>query len=117
MGAADRLWVSLLQIRRALAPSLRGNKVLGVSIYSYAATSVYGNSDFYNSTDLSSGLPRQPYAGGITTPQGLEQRGQTFNDSFITQLSQPSDYRDVQVGVVHTQPVFTQPAQLPPLPS
>jgi uncharacterized lipoprotein YddW (UPF0748 family) len=108
---------SLAQIRRVLAPSARGNQTLGVAIYSYAATSVYGNYSFYHSTDLSPGLPRQPYAGGITTPQGLEQRAQTFNDSFITQLSQPSEYRDVQLGVVHTQPVFTQPAQLPSLPS
>ena len=88
-----------------------------MAIYSYAATSVYGNYSFYHSTDLSPGLPRQPYAGGITTPQGLEQRAQTFNDSFITQLSQPSEYRDVQLGVVHTQPVFMQPAHLPSLPS
>jgi hypothetical protein len=108
---------SLAQIRRVLAPSARGNQTLGVAIYSYAATSVYGNYSFYHSTDLSPGLPRQPYAGGITTPEGMEQRAQTFNDSFITQLSQPSEYRDVQLGAVHTQPVFTQPAPLPPLPS
>ena len=108
---------SLAQIRRALAPSARGNQVLGVAIYSYAATSVYGSYSFYNTTDLSSGLPRQPYAGGITTAAGLEQRGQAFNDSFMTQLSQPADYRDVQLGVVHTQPVFTQPAPVPALPS
>ena len=108
---------SLAQIRRVLAPSARGNHVMGVAIYSYAATSVYGNYDFYNSTDLSSGLPRQPYAGGIATPAGLEQRGQAFNDSFMTQLSQPADYTDVQLGVVHTQPVFTQPAQVPQLPA
>jgi uncharacterized lipoprotein YddW (UPF0748 family) len=107
---------SLGQIRRALAPSARGNQVLGVAIYSYAATSVYGNYDFYNSTDLSSGLPRQPYAGGITTPAGLEQRAQMFNDSFMTQLSVPADYRDVQLGVVRTQPVFTMPAAVPTLP-
>ena len=108
---------SLAQIRRVLAPSSRGNQTLGVAIYSYAATSVYGNYDFYNSTDLSSGLPRQPYAGGITSPTGLEQRAQAFNDSFMTQLSQAADYRDVQLGVIHTQPVFTLPAQVPQLPS
>jgi uncharacterized lipoprotein YddW (UPF0748 family) len=107
---------SLAQIRRVLAPSARGNRVLGVAIYSYAATSVYGNYDFYNSKDLSSGLPRQPYAGGITTAAGLEQRGQAFNDSFMTQLSQPADYTDVQLGVIHTQPVFTLPAPFPQLP-
>ena len=107
---------SLAQIRRVLGPSARGNKTLGVAIYSYAATSVYGNSDFYNSTDLSSGLPRQPYAGGITTAAGLEQRGQAFNDAFMAQLSQPADYRDVQLGVLYTQPVFTLPAPVPRLP-
>jgi hypothetical protein len=108
---------SLAQIRRVLAPSARGNQVLGVAIYSYAATSLYGNSDFYNSPDLYSGLPRQPYAGGITTPAGLEARGQTFNDQFMTQLSQPSEYRDVQLGVLRLSPVFMLPAQVPPLPS
>jgi hypothetical protein len=107
---------SLAQIRRVIAPSARGNQVLGVAIYSYAASSVYGNYDFYNTKDLSSGLPRQPYAGDITTAAGLEQRGQAFNDSFMSQLSQPADYRDVQLGVVHTQPVFTLPAQVPALP-
>jgi uncharacterized lipoprotein YddW (UPF0748 family) len=54
---------ALAQIRRVLAPSARGNRVLGVAIYSYASTSVYGTSDFYDSADLSSSLPRQPYAG------------------------------------------------------
>ncbi|GAC1504677.1 MAG: hypothetical protein NVS1B3_01800 [Candidatus Dormibacteraceae bacterium] len=108
---------SLAQIRRVLAPSARGNRVLGVAIYSYAATSVYGNYDFYNTTDLSSSLPRQPYAGDITTAAGLEQRAQAFNDAFMTQLSQPASYRDVQLGVVQTQPVFTLPAQVPALPA
>jgi uncharacterized lipoprotein YddW (UPF0748 family) len=108
---------SLAQIRRVLAPSAHGNRVLGVAIYSYAATSVYGNYDFYNSTDLSSGLPRQPYAGGISTPAGLEQRAQVFNDSFMTQLSLPSDFRDVQLGLIRTQPVFTLPAEVPSLPA
>ena len=107
---------SLGQIRRVLAPSARGNQVLGVAIYSYAATSVYANYDFYHGKDLSYGLPRQPYTGGLTSDAALEERGQKFNDSFITQLSHPGDYSDVQQGVIHTQPVFTQPAQLPALP-
>ena len=107
---------SLAEIRRVLAPSARGNQVLGVAIYSYAATSVYGNYDFYHGTDLSSGLPRQPYAGGMATAAALEDRGNKFNDLFITQLSQAADYRDVQIGVVRTQPVFTLPAQVPNLP-
>jgi hypothetical protein len=33
------------------------------------------------------------------------------------QLSQPADYHDVQLGVVSTQPVFTLPAEVPPLPA
>jgi uncharacterized lipoprotein YddW (UPF0748 family) len=106
---------SLAMIRRVLAPSARGNRVLGVAFYSYAATSVYGNSDFYNAPDLYSGLPRQPYAGGITTADGLGARALTFNDAFMTQLSQAASYSDVQLGVIRTQPVFTQPAELPPL--
>ena len=104
---------SLAQIRRVLAPSARGNHVMGVAIYSYAATSVYGNYDFYNSTDLSSGLPRQPYAGGITTDAGLAERAHMFNRSFITELAHPDYYFDVQLGLVATQPVFTQPAPAP----
>ena len=108
---------SLAEIRRALAPSPRGNHTMGVAIYSYAATSSYGNSDFYNAPDLYSGLPRQPYAGGITTAGGLAQRAHTFNDSFMSQLSQPADYHDVQLGLVHTQPIFTLPAEVPALPA
>jgi len=107
---------SLAQIRRVLAPSARGNQTLGVAIYSYAATSVYGSYSFYHTTDLSSGLPRQPYSGGLTTPEALEQRGNKFNDAFMLQLSQPAEYRDVQLGLIRTQPVFTLPAQVPTLP-
>ncbi|MGH7764563.1 MAG: glycoside hydrolase family 10 protein [Candidatus Dormibacteraceae bacterium] len=104
------------QIRRALSPSAAGNQVLGVAIYAYASTSVYGTDDFYTSTDLSSGLPRQPYAGGITTPAGLAQRARTFNSQFIIELSKPDSYNDVQIGRVATQPVFIQPALVPVLP-
>ena len=108
---------SLAQIRRALAPSARGNQVLGVAIYSYASTSVYGTSDFYDSPDLSSGLPRQPYAGAIIDEAGLVRRANLLNDWFMTQLSQPAYYSDVQLGRIHTQPVFTLAAQPPTLPA
>ncbi|MHB8611475.1 MAG: glycoside hydrolase family 10 protein [Candidatus Dormibacteraceae bacterium] len=108
---------SLAQIRRALAPSARGNHVLGVALYSYASTSVYGTADFYDSPDLSGGLPRQPYAGSIAGEPGLVRRADLLNDWFMTQLSQPAYYSDVQLGRVHTQPVFTMPAQPPALPS
>ncbi len=107
---------SLAQIRRALAPSARGNHVLGVAIYSYASTSVYGTSDFYGSADLSSSLPRQPYAGSTIGEAGLIKRAELLNDWFMTQLSQPAYYSDVQLGRVHTLPVFTMPAEPPPLP-
>jgi hypothetical protein len=33
----------------------------------------------------------------------------------MTQLSQPDYYRDVKYGWVPTQPVFIQPAEVPPL--
>jgi len=106
---------TLAQIRRVLSASAGGNRVLGVAIYSYASTSVYGTDDFYGSSDLASGLPRQPYAGGITTDAGLAARARTFNEWFMTQLAQPDYYRDVQYGWVATQPVFTQAAPAPVL--
>jgi uncharacterized lipoprotein YddW (UPF0748 family) len=104
---------TLAQIRRVLATSTRGNRVLGVAIYSYGSTSVYGSDDFYASSDLASGLPRQPYAGGIADQSGLIARAQTFNDSFMNQLSRADSYTDVKLGLVHTQPVFTEPAAVP----
>ncbi|HEY3084499.1 MAG TPA: family 10 glycosylhydrolase [Candidatus Dormibacteraeota bacterium] len=104
---------TLAQIRRVLAASTGGNRVLGVAIYSYASTSVYGSDDYYGSTDLAGGLPRQPYAGGITSPSGLADRARSFNDLFMTQLSHAASYKDVQLGTIATQPVFTQAATVP----
>jgi uncharacterized lipoprotein YddW (UPF0748 family) len=106
---------TLAQIKRALAPSAKGNRVLGIAIYSYGSTSVYGTDDFYGSPDLAAGLPRQPYNGGITDQAGLIERAHTFNSSFMTELSQPGYYLDVQLGLVATVPVFTQPALVPGL--
>jgi uncharacterized lipoprotein YddW (UPF0748 family) len=108
---------ALAQIRRVLAPSARGNQVLGVAIYSYASTSVYGTSDFYDSPDLSSALPRQPYAGAAIGEAGLVGRAELLNDWFITQLSQPAYYSDVQLGRIQTQPVFAMPAKPPAVPA
>lgn len=108
---------TLAQITRVLAPSARGNRVLGVAIYSYGSTSVYGTDDFYGSPDLAAGLPRQPYNGGIKTEAGLVQRARTFNDWFMIQLAHPDYYRDVQLGWVATAPVFTQPAPVPLVPA
>jgi len=104
---------TLAQIRRALSASTVGNRVLGVAIYSYASTSVYGSDDFYGSPDLASGLPRQPYSGGITNQSGLAARAGSFNSLFMTQLSQAASYTDVQLGSIATQPVFPQPAPVP----
>ncbi len=104
---------TLAQINRALAPSARGNSVLGIAIYSYGSTSVYGTDDFYGYPDLAAGLPRQPYGGGIKDQATLAMRARTFNDWFMTQLARPDYYRDVQRGWVATAPVFTQPALVP----
>jgi hypothetical protein len=87
--------------------------VLGVAIYSYGSTSVYGSDDFYANKDLAGGLPRQPYAGGISDQAGLVSRARSFNNQFMNQLSRADSYRDVQLGLVATQPVFTQPAPVP----
>ena len=108
---------TLAQINRALAPSARGNSVIGIAIYSYGSTSVYGTDDFYGYPDLAAGLPRQPYSGGIKNQAALAMRAHTFNDWFMTQLAQPDYYRDVQLGWVSTAPVFTQPAPVPMLSS
>jgi uncharacterized lipoprotein YddW (UPF0748 family) len=107
---------TMAQIRRALAPSAHGNHVLGIAIYSYQSTSVYGSDDFYADPNLAAGLPRQPYFDGIQSGRALAQRARTFNDWFMTQLSQPDYYRDVQLGWVRTTPVFVQPAPVPILP-
>lgn len=108
---------TLDQIRRALAPSARGNRVLGVAIYSYASTSVYGNSDFYGSTALAAGLPRQPYYGNVTRREPADVRGRAFNNSFMTELAHPDIYWDIERGWVATKPVFTRPAEVPALPA
>jgi uncharacterized lipoprotein YddW (UPF0748 family) len=104
---------TLAQIRRVLSASTGGNRVLGVAIYSYGSTSVYGSDDFYANKDLAGGLPRQPYAGGIADQAGLVARARSFNDQFMNQLAHPASYQDVQLGPVATQPVFTQPAPVP----
>jgi uncharacterized lipoprotein YddW (UPF0748 family) len=108
---------TLTQIRRALAPSARGNRLLGIAIYSYGSTSVYGNADFYNDKALSAYLPRQPYYAGVSRREPSNIRGGVFNNSFMTQLSRPDLYWDVKLGWVATRPVFTRPAAVPALPA
>ena len=108
---------TLAQIRRALAPSARGHRVLGVAIYSYGSTSVYGNADYYNDRTLAADLPRQPYYGNVTKREPAAMRGRVFNNSFMTQLSGSDLYWDVERGWVATKPVFTRPADVPLLPA
>jgi uncharacterized lipoprotein YddW (UPF0748 family) len=108
---------TLAQLRRALAPSARGNRLLGVAIYSYGSTSVYGNADYYLNKDLAAGLPRQPYFGSISHRDSAYDRGRSFNDSFMTQLARPDIYWDPELGWVATRAVFTRPAEVPAVPA
>jgi uncharacterized lipoprotein YddW (UPF0748 family) len=108
---------TLTQIRLALAPSAQGNRVLGIAIYSYASTSVYGNSDYYNSAGMAAGLPRQPYYAGTSHRESPSARGAAFNSEFMTQLRRSDMYWDVERGWVTTKGVFTRPAAVPALPA
>ena len=108
---------TLAQLRRALAPSARGNRVLGVAIYSYGSTSVYGNADYYNDRALAAGLPRQPYYGSTSHRDSPATRGRSFNNSFMTQLARPDLYWDPERGWIATKAVFTRPAEVPALPT
>jgi len=103
---------TITQIRAALAPTAAGNRPLGVAIYSYASTSVYGTDDFYLAPLDQGYLPRQPYAPN-TDPQYLFDRALQFNEWFYTALSTPSNYQDPALGKVLTSPVFLKPAPIP----
>lgn len=100
------------QVQAALAPSASGNTPLGVAIYSYASTSLYGTDDFYLHPDDQGYLPRQPYAPD-RSPAALAARAAQFNGWFWTALSQPSSYTDPALGTVSTRPVFTAPVGVP----
>jgi hypothetical protein len=106
---------TLAQIRLALAPSGHGNRLLGIAIYSYGSTSVYGNADYYGSAALAAGLPRQPYYSGTSHRESPATRARIFNSEFMTQLRIPDMYWDVQRGWVSTKGVFTRPAGAPVL--
>jgi uncharacterized lipoprotein YddW (UPF0748 family) len=108
---------TLAQLRRALEPSAGGHRLLGIAIYSYGSTSVYGNADFYDNRNLAAGLPRQPYYSGIFHRESAATRGRAFNDLFMTQLARPDLYWDVERGWVATRPLFTLPAEVPALPT
>ena len=103
---------TIAQIRAALAPSAAGNAPIGVAIYSYASTSLYGTDDYYLAPDDQGYLPRQPYAPS-TDPKYLADRAIQFNEWFYTALSSPSSYQDPALGKVPTSPVFLKPAPIP----
>ncbi len=103
---------TISQMRAALEPTPRGNRALGVAIYSYASTSLYGTDDFYLSPNDQDYLPRQPYALNAE-PKALLERARTFNDWFYTALSAPTSYQDPALGKVTTSPIFTTPAPTP----
>jgi uncharacterized lipoprotein YddW (UPF0748 family) len=103
---------TITQIRSALSPTAAGNRPLGVAIYAYASTSVYGTDDFYLAPNDQGYLPRQPYAPS-TDPKYLSDRALQFNEWFYTALSSPSTYQDPALGKVVTTPVFLKPAPTP----
>jgi uncharacterized lipoprotein YddW (UPF0748 family) len=103
---------TMAQIRAALAQAASGDRPLGVAIYSYASTSLYGTDDFYLAPGDQGYLPRQPYAPS-TDPKYLADRARLFNQWFYTALSEPSSYQDPAIGKVATSPVFLKPAPLP----
>ena len=103
---------TLAQIREALSTSAPGSPPLGVAIYSYASTSLYGTDDFYLAPQDQGYLPRQPYAPS-TDPGYLADRARQFNQWFYVALSEPSSYQDPALGRVSTAPVFLKPAPLP----
>jgi len=106
---------TLTQIRHALARSAKGIIAAGVAIYSYASTSPYGTSDYYDDPEAASRLPRQPYAAGLDT-SGLKRRAEQYNRSFWRLLTAPSSYNDPVVGAIATKPVFTEQTAIPVLP-
>ncbi|TME18782.1 MAG: hypothetical protein E6I70_06950 [Chloroflexi bacterium] len=105
---------TITQIRQGLQATPGGNHALGIAIYSYASTSVYGTDDFYLAPNDQGYLPRQPYAPN-PDPIVLANRARSFNTWFYTALSVASSYDDPVVGKVPTTPVFEKPAPIPTL--
>ena len=106
---------TLSQIRRALAPSARGNRAAGVAIYSYASTNLYGTDDYYGNPSAAATLPRQPYSAGLDAA-GLEARAKESNAAFWPLLTGPGSYLDPVRGPIATQPVFGGWPAIPILP-
>jgi uncharacterized lipoprotein YddW (UPF0748 family) len=103
---------TIAQIRSALAPAPSGKQPIGVAIYSYASTSLYGTDDYYLAPQDQGYLPRQPYTPNAD-PKYLADRAKQFNEWFYSALSAPSAYQDPALGKVATSPVFLKPAPLP----
>jgi uncharacterized lipoprotein YddW (UPF0748 family) len=96
---------TLEQIRRAEAPSARGNRVAGTVLYSYASSNLYANVELRSGAS-SRDLPRQPWK---YVPQS--------NDFFYNALSHPAEYVDGATGkTVETVPVWTMPVAIPDMP-
>ena len=93
------------QIRRAQAPSAKGNTVAGVALYAYGASNLY-SSDDYKESVASRGFSRQPYRYVPET-----------NDWFFALLSQGGGYTDPVLNQhIDTKPVFSERAVVPDMP-
>jgi uncharacterized lipoprotein YddW (UPF0748 family) len=96
---------SLEQIRRAQAPSARGNYAAGVSLFAYGWNNLYSN-DGYKVTSRTKALPRQPYV-----------YQEDSNDWIFPLLARRGEYADLasQRKIV-TEPVFPSPVEVPDMP-
>lgn len=93
---------TLEQIRRAQAPSSKGNYSAGVALFSYGASHLYSSSDFKDSGNLT----REPYK---YLPDS--------NDWLFRLLSKEGGYRDpVWNTFIATEPVFPTPVPIPDMP-
>lgn len=96
---------SLEQIRRAQAPSAKGNRAAGVALYAYGWNNLYSNDDYRNPANAKA-LPRQPH---VFLPDS--------NNWLFKLLSQAGSYWDPALKrEIRTEPVFPVPAPIPDLP-
>lgn len=102
---------SVEQVRRALTPSARGNRLAGVALYAYASSSLYASDDLSDPTKApATKLPRQPHA---YLP--------ALNDVFYRMLSRGGGYPDPRGDTINSvfyesPAVFTAPAPVPEMP-
>ncbi|HEX3048642.1 MAG TPA: hypothetical protein VHY08_28090, partial [Bacillota bacterium] len=96
---------SLNQIRRAQAPSVKGNTAAGIALFAYGASNLY-SSDDYKESVASRGLARQPYRFMPET-----------NDWFFNLLSHGGGYVDPVLDQhIDTTPVFQERTGIPDMP-